>query len=86
MFKAHPATAIDHAEDGTVLMQTATGKYFELDEVGFSALTALLEESNWDDYGSRMSREYEVAQEVAITDGKDLAATLLRHRLIQEVS
>jgi hypothetical protein len=70
-------------EGEAVLLNTATGKYFGLDEVGTRMWTLLAEHGQVDSAYRALLEEYDVAPEQLQKDLIDLVGKLVTHGLIQ---
>jgi len=70
-------------EGEAVLLNTATGKYFGLDEVGTRMWTLLAEHGQVQPAYRALLEEYDVAPEQLQQDLLDLVGKLVAHGLIQ---
>lgn len=74
-------TATD-TDDGLVLLDQRTGRYWQLNRSGATTLRLLLDGHSPEDTAARLARQHPAASERALADVRTLLAALDRARLV----
>ncbi|CAM5238343.1 lasso peptide biosynthesis PqqD family chaperone [Streptomyces coeruleorubidus] len=72
----HPDVVTTETDDGTVLLQLHTGRYWQLNTTGTSVLRRLLDGCAPDDIAAELARRHEIPPEQAEQDVQAILARL----------
>jgi len=69
-----------------ILLNVDTEKYFSLDKIGASVLSALINSNNYDEALNTMKTKYEVDQAELKRDMDELIENLINNGLLEEIN
>jgi len=85
MYRLSDALRATHSQEGAILLDIQRGRMFNLNPVGSRILELLKTGSAESAIADEISREFEVAREIADQDTHEFIHALKEHRLIEEL-